>query len=257
MSAGFRIKKFAAYLWEAKTKYYLHSPFVYNFFLHVLEAQTDENLQVIIQLRNQLRNDFSKIHLTDFGTGTSRTTTISHLEKHIALPHKYGRLLYALVKYLKPKNILEIGTSIGISSAYMALGNEQAQVTTLEGCPSLAKAAEQNHKTLNIHRVKVVEGEFSKTLNTALTEMPTVDLVLFDGNHTQQATLAYFQACLPYVSENTVFVFDDIYWNSEMCKAWNTIKQHPTVTLTIDVYRFGICFFRKEKLAKEDFVLRY
>jgi predicted O-methyltransferase YrrM len=173
------------------------------------------------------------------------------------LSHKYGRLLYALVKYLKPKNILEIGTSIGISSAYMALGNEQATITTLEGCPSLVKTAQQIHKTLNLHRIKIIEGEFSETLSKALTEMPTVDLVLFDGNHTLPATLYYFETCLPYASENTVFVFDDIYWSSEMCKAWEIIKKNKHITLTIDIYRLGICFFRKEKLVKEDFVLRY
>ena len=81
--------------------------------------------------------------------------------------------------------------------------------------------------------------------------------LFFDGNHKKEATLRYFQLCIEKANPETIFIFDDIYWSLEMIEAWMEIKNHPQITLALDVFQFGICFFRKEKLAKEEFVLRY
>ena len=82
-------------------------------------------------------------------------------------------------------------------------------------------------------------------------------LVFFDGNHRKDATLRYFNQCLEKANEDSIFIFDDIHWSEEMQDAWKEIKAHPQITLALDVFQFGICFFRKEKLAKEEFLLRY
>lgn len=256
MPVFYRLQKFLNYQWRGQTKYYIHSPFVYQFFLNVLENQS-HNLRPIENLRTQLRNKPKPVQLTDYGTKATRTVTLSHLEKNVAVRPKYGRLLYALANYFKPETILELGTSIGLSSAYLQIGSPQSRVITLEGSEALAELASTNHQALNLTDIRIITGEFGTTLPETLSSLKKLDLVFFDGNHQKEATLNYFKQCLPYAYNNSVFVFDDIYWSEGMTEAWDEIKKHPQVTLTIDVYQFGICFFKKDKLAKEDFVLRY
>ncbi|MDB5282278.1 MAG: class SAM-dependent methyltransferase [Bacteroidota bacterium] len=257
MNEFFRLKKFLKYQWVSKTKYYLHSPFVYQFYLNVLEGEMDEQLKAIRSLRNELGKSNAAIKIEDFGTGNSRQATIAKLETKVAVTEKYGTMLYYLVKYFHPKNILELGTSIGISSAYLALANPSARIFTLEGSQALADIAKTNHLQLGIKNVEIVTGDFAQTLPSQIQLQGQFDLILFDGNHTKSTTLNYFNQCLITAGENSIFIFDDIYWSEEMQEAWLEIKKHPQITLTFDLYQMGICFFKKEKLSKEDFVLRY
>ncbi len=253
----YRLFQFLKYQRKASTKYYLHSPFVYQFYLNVLEGEVEKEVAQINLLRIKLRNDIREIEIEDFGTAKSAKRKITELEKKVAVKEKYGLLLFRIVKYFQPKNILELGTNIGISSSYTALANPSAKIISLEGSKNLIQEAKKNHASLNISNTEFISGNFDDTLLHALQKFSSVDLILFDGNHTNAATLKYFEQCLPYANENSVFIFDDIYYCSEMTEAWEAIKQHPQITLTLDVYQFGICFFRKEKLAKENFVLRY
>jgi len=258
MNLLFRVQNYLKYLFHAKTKYYLHSPFVYQFYLNVLEGESDSALESLSLLRTRLKENSSIINASDFGTGKEFVKTISKIESQISVRHKYGTLLYRLVNYFQPSSIFEIGTSIGLSSSYMALGsNNNAKIITLEGSEDIATLARHNHISLGVNNIQIVTGNFNQTVSPALKNFETVDFVFFDGNHTKQATINYFHQCLSYSNENSIFLFDDIYWNKEMSEAWEEIKQDENVTLTIDVYQFGICFFRNEKLAKENFVLWY
>lgn len=257
MSLYFRAKRFFKYQWEAKTQYYLHSPFVYRLYTDILLNGNFKALEPLTRERKKLKQNAAKVYLEDFGTKKSRYTTVCAIERNTSIPSKYGNLLYSFVKHFRPSNILEIGTSIGISSSYIALACSDARIVTLEGSSEVAAIARQTHNSLGLKNAEIIEGEFSQSLPVALNRFAQLDFVYFDGNHTMQATLSYFEMCLTKLHEQSVFVFDDIYWNREMSDAWEIIKQHPSVTLSVDVYKFGICFFRKEKLAKEHFVLRY
>jgi predicted O-methyltransferase YrrM len=257
MNQFFRLKYFLNYQWRAKTKYYLHSPFVYQFYLNVLEGHDDENLKSIRALRKELSTNHATVSVTDFGTGPNSALTISVLADIVAVRPKYGRLLYRLVKYFNPENILELGTSIGLSSAYMALANKHTAITSLEGSPSLIEVAKDNHAALGIQNTHIYQGNFDELLPVILQNKSSLGLVFFDGNHRKQATLNYFTQCLEKATPDSIFIFDDIHWSEEMHEAWTEIKAHPQITLTLDVFQFGICFFKKEKLAKEEFILRY
>ena len=257
MNEFLRFKYFLHYQWRAKTKYYLHSPFVYQFYLNVLEGSDDEQLRRIHLLRKELCHDNSKVQIKDLGTGGATTKTISAIESKVAVRNKYGHLLYRLVSYFKPENILELGTSIGLSSIYLAVGNKSATVTSIEGSGSLIEVAKRNYAAIDINNITNLEGDFDEVLPRFLKTQPQLGLVFFDGNHKKEATLRYFQLCIEKANPETIFIFDDIYWSLEMIEAWMEIKNHPQITLALDVFQFGICFFRKEKLAKEEFVLRY
>jgi predicted O-methyltransferase YrrM len=253
----FRLQKYLWYQRRASTKYYLHSPFVFQFYLNVLEGRADESIQRIGQLRKELASDKRALQTQDFGAHKFSSRTISEIEKSVAVSQKNGLVLYGLVKYFKPQQILELGTSIGISSIYLAMGNPGAKVLTLEGDPALKDIAVQNYGQAGITNIETMTGNFDHILARAIDRCSSIDLVFFDGNHTKAATLKYFHQCLEKANENSIFIFDDIYWSPEMAEAWEEIKAHPKISLTIDIFQFGICFFIKEKLAKENFVLRY
>lgn len=257
MSSYFRFKKYLCYQWQAKSKYYLHSPFAYQFYMQVLSPAGSSSLAPVTRLRKQLSKDNHTLRISDFGTGNISSRTISSIERNVAVRKKYGTLLYHLVRYFKSQYILEIGTSIGLSSSYLALANPEAKIISLEGAEELIDMAHKNHAQLHINNVEIMPGNFNDTLSAAIQKLPRLDVVLFDGNHTREATLRYFHECLKNAHEHSVFIFDDIYWSEDMNEAWEQIKANEKVTITIDVYQYGICFFTKEKLAKENFVLRY
>lgn len=257
MNLLFRLKHYLRYQWQGRTKFYIHSPSVFQFYLNVLEGDVEQELKPLVQLRQKLSNSNTTIEVKDFGTGKDKNIATSTLVNKVAIRHKYGTLLYRLVRYYAPASIIELGTSIGVSSSYIALAVPSTPLTTLEGSPDIAVAAEQNHHQLGLDNIRILVGNFDTTIPKALYETENnVGLVFFDGNHTEEATLQYFHQFLAKANEDSIFVFDDIYWSEGMYAAWQQIKQHPQVTLTIDVYQFGICFFKKGK-TKEDFILRY
>lgn len=182
---------------------------------------------------------------------------MAELEKQVAVRHKYGMVLHRLIKYFQLKNGIETGTSIGISSAYMASASIDFNLITFEGNQSLLSKAVELHKRLELQNVYYLEGDIHITLPACLADKGKIDFAFIDADHSYDSTLLYFQWLLPHLHTGSVVIFDDIYWSKGMTKAWLEIKKDPSVKLTIDLYQFGICFFRTENKEKEDFVLRY
>jgi predicted O-methyltransferase YrrM len=160
-----------------------------------------------------------------------------------------------MVNYFKPKEILELGTSLGITASYLASANKGPQVTTLEGAATISTLAQQTFNAQQLTNIKLITGNFDDTLKDAVTK--NYDFVFIDGNHRKEPTLRYFQQLLSCVHNNSVMVFDDIHWSKEMEGAWEEIKNHSSVTLTVDLFFIGLVFFRKEQKEKEHFVLRF
>tara|TARA_R110002049_G_scaffold246247_2_gene420255 strand:+ start:3712 stop:4500 length:789 start_codon:yes stop_codon:yes gene_type:complete len=237
----------------------VHSPFVYQFVKNVIDNQAQYYIfQDIESLRAKLLLTDQEIAVTDLGAG-SRTNNKNKRKinaiAHSALkPKKQAQLLFRIANYFRPKNSIELGTSFGLSSLYLSQWSAKNQLTTIEGCPNIAKVAQLNFDKLNVKNITSLVGDFNHHLSTLLKQLKTVDLVYFDGNHTEEATLNYFETCVPFSHNDSVFIFDDIYWSKGMTKAWKKIKADSRVTLTIDTYYFGLVFFRKEQ-PKEDFTV--
>jgi len=197
----------------------------------------------------------------DFGAGSalnpSRERKVSDIARHAAKPAKYGRLLYRLAYHYKCHDILELGTSLGLSTAYMASPPAVKKVTTLEGAELIAKKANQNLESLSLTHIEIITGNFDQTLALSLEKNPKPDLVFFDGNHRKEPTLRYFRQCLSTADENSIFVFDDIHWSAEMEEAWREICKSEAVTCSIDLFFVGIVFFRKDFREKQAFTIRY
>ncbi|MCX6230580.1 MAG: class I SAM-dependent methyltransferase [Bacteroidetes bacterium] len=253
--------KYFNYFVSAKTKHDIHSPFVFQLLTKAIKQKTSATAFTEIEaLRNSLLKNKSMITIEDFGAG-SRTNNgnsrqICEIAKNQAKSPKYAQLLYRLVEYFQPENVLELGTSLGISTAYMAKAAPNAKITTIEGSESIASMAVENFKSLNIQNISIIKGNFDVQLPLMLENSDPLDFVFFDGNHRKTPTLSYFKSCLKHKNNNSVFVFDDIHWSAEMEEAWEIIKQSPEVSVSVDLFFIGLVFFRKES-TKEHFIIRF
>lgn len=241
----------------------VHSPFVFDFITKVLNDKCKyPSYQRIENARKKLLQNSSVIEVEDYGAGSGVIHTqkrkISSIAKTSLKPKKYSQLLYRMVTHYRPKTIVEIGTSLGITSSYLSSANIASKVFTFEGSHEIAQIAKNNFNQLNLNNIELIEGSFEDTLSSSLQKInSTVDFAFIDGNHRYYPTIQYFQQILQQSNNNTVFVLDDIYWSEEMEKVWDWVKQHESVTLSIDLFFAGIVFLRKEILQKQHFSIRF
>ena len=254
----YQIIQYIKFLIKSTNQHGVHSPFVYNLITKCFYNKTNhEAYKVILNYRKELLKNTSSIKVTDLGAGShvmkQKKRSISSMAKNAGSTTKRAKLLFRLTTYFKPKNILELGTSLGIATHAMSLANPNSNITSIEGCTntsSFTKASFEKHKLQNID---LITGDFKKVTKELSTN--SYDLIFFDGNHQKEATLNYFETLLQTVNNDSVFIFDDIYWSKSMTEAWEAIKQHPKVTVSIDTFFWGFVFFRKEQL-KEHFSIR-
>ncbi len=240
----------------------VHSPFVFDFIKNVLNDKNEYDCyERIEKQRKELLRNAKIITVEDFGAGSAVIKTNRRIVHKIAassLKHpKYARLFYRVVKYYNPQNILELGTSFGITTSYLASGNQQATVYTLEGAGSIAAIAQEQFKSLELKNIKLLQGSFDKTLPALLASIKKIDLAFVDGNHRKQPTLEYFAQLLNVSTSSTMLIFDDIHWSTEMEQTWTEIQQHPAVTLTIDLFFIGLVFINPDFKIKQHFNIRF
>ncbi|QHI35251.1 hypothetical protein IMCC3317_05970 [Kordia antarctica] len=251
----YQIFAYFKFLIKSTNEHGVHSPFVYDLVTKCFyDTESKEIYQTIERYRNELLNNHTEIEIKDFGAGSrvfsSNKRKISAIAKNAGITLKRAKLLARLISYFNIKNSLELGTSLGLATISMTEANE---VFTLEGCPETAAIAQKQFEKYKLSNVKMYVGEFSISIPKIADQK--YDLVYFDGNHQKEATLHYFEQLLKTAHNNSVFIFDDIHWSKEMSEAWEIIKNHPEVTVTIDTFFWGFVFFRKEQ-EKEHFVVR-
>jgi predicted O-methyltransferase YrrM len=209
--------------------------------------------------RKDLVNNKTSIRVKDFGAGSrvfsGPERKIRQIAKTAGISKKRANILYKTVSYFGPQKILEIGTSLGMATSVMALAAPESDIDTLEGCPATAGVAVAQFEKFGLKNIKVHVGEFDSTLPQLLMQNK-YDLIFFDGNHQKDATLKYFELCHNATTEKSVFILDDIHWSPEMEAAWEQIKKHEKVSLTIDSYQWGLVFFHSGR-EKEHFRLRF
>ena len=272
----FQIKSYLKFLWYSKNEHAVHSPFVFNLITKCFYdkkpkpnpsgSEQAKQYAILKEYRNSLLENKNTIDVTDFGAGSkvfkSNTRQISKIAKTAGISPKRAELLFRIINYFQPSTMLEIGTSLGLATSALALGNPKASIITLEGCPNTMAMAKNQLQLFNCNNVNCIVTEFSTYLKTSHFPLSsrafrgtTSHLIYFDGNHCKKATLDYFELLLPTITNDTVWIFDDIHWSLEMEEAWEEIKKHPQVTVTIDTFQWGLVFFRREQ-PKEHFVIR-
>ncbi len=240
----------------------MHSPFVFDFILNVLNNKTGYlPPRQLAQLRAQLLNENKLLNIEDMGAGSrlarSKKRTVAQLARTAVKPPKYGEMLYRLARHYQPSTIVELGTSLGLTSAYLAMAAPKATVFTIEGSQEIAAVAARNFSKLGLTNVIQLTGNFDQQLPQALDQLEIVDLCYIDGNHRYEPTVRYFERLLKKSNNNTILIFDDIHWSPEMEQAWAQIRQHPAVRCTVDIFQLGLVFFRQEFKVKQDHRIRF
>lgn len=257
----FSIQQYIKHLFSSIHLHGIHSPFVFKFNRDVIQSRDRYYVfDEIDALRSLLILSDKKIHHHDLGAGSKTTKKskkrISDIAKSSSKKAKYGELLFRIAKFSEAKNILELGTSLGLGTAYLAAAKNDSKVITIEGCPNVAKVAKLNFEKLEISNIDLKIGNFDNLLPKILKKNPTFDLVFFDGNHTEEATMRYFEHCLDHIHSESIFIFDDIYWSKGMKNAWEKIIAHPHINVSVDLFQMGIVFFRKGQ-EKEHFTIHH
>ncbi|MCF8272784.1 MAG: class I SAM-dependent methyltransferase [Flavobacteriaceae bacterium] len=254
----YQIFQYFKFLYKSTNQHGVHSPFVYDLITKCFYDKTNyQAYKTISEYRKELKKNKTQIAVTDLGSGSqkinSKIRCVSKMAKYAGTTHFRAKLIYRIVAYFKNENILELGTSLGIATQAMQLGNPKSHITTIEGCPNLLAFTKTIFLKNQVSNVNFVNADFQKALKTLNNN--SFDLVFFDGNHQKESTLQYFNALLPTIHNDSLFIFDDIYWSKEMTEAWEIIKQHPKVTVTINTFYWGFVFFRSEQI-KEHFTIR-
>ncbi|MGJ8551177.1 O-methyltransferase [Winogradskyella wichelsiae] len=254
----YQLKSYLKFLTKASNQHGVHSPFVYNFVTKCLyDTTTYEAYSTLKAYKKALKNSDTLLQVTDLGEGSKVLDTqhrqVRNMVRVSSSSKKEARLLYRLSKYFNFKNSLELGTSLGMGTYALSLANSEAQITTIEGCPNTSAFACSQLKQKNVTNVAFIIGDF----NTIIPNLKDThfDFIYFDGHHNKTATIHYFEALVSKTHNDSVFVFDDIYWSQGMTEAWEYIKAHDAVTVTVDTFHLGFVFFRKEQ-KKEHFKIR-
>lgn len=240
----------------------MHSPFVFEFITRVLNDDAEYPVYAEVEaLRRRLKKDKTALLIEDHGAGSAisqeKTRTVASLARHAAKPARLAQLLYRIAKYYGHTRMVELGTSLGLSAAYLSKAGPDVKLITVEGAPAVAERARLHFEELKRNNITLVVGTFEKAIPGILEQMPQTDLLFVDGNHRKEPTLDYFRQFLPHMTESGIMVFDDIHWSREMEEAWEIIRLHPAVTATIDLFFIGLVFFRTGFREKQQFRIRY
>ncbi|MCO5249728.1 MAG: class I SAM-dependent methyltransferase [Chitinophagales bacterium] len=256
-----RGKSFLEYHLHSKSEQRIHSPFVFELLRSVFYQEIKDQIlvQKIESRREFLKNCSDKISVTDLGTGKWKTSErkISDIARKSLKRKEYAQLIYRMVHHFLPKTTLELGTSLGLTTAYISQGYRDGQVITLEGCPNISQVAQDTFDFVGCQNIDRKIGGFDDVLSKILEQNPKFDLLFIDGNHSYEATIRYFHQLLPYTDTDSIFIFDDIHWSEGMERAWDEIKQHPQVKISIDIYEMGFIFLRNENHESSHFTIKF
>lgn len=230
----------------------VHSP--YLFYL-VKMLMYDKNayycFDAIEQCRLEMLQSKQMLVVMDYGTGAigaadTYQRSVENIARHSLESPQMGQLLFRFAVYLgqearRPLEIVELGTSFGITTAYLASAHSRNRVVTFEGSDEIAAIAQKNWQRLKLENITLVSGNIDDTIyNYARAK---IDIAYIDANHTEEATIRYFRYLLPMAVEKTLFIIDDIHHSPGMQRAWRTICACPEVTTTMDIWGAGIVFF--------------
>jgi predicted O-methyltransferase YrrM len=221
----------------------VHSPALFQFYNEVIRKDypTSEINKIELQ-RKKFQSDHDEISWTELGAGSQTDVAkrkISDLASQSLSPPVWCRLLHRLTEYLQAKNIIELGTCLGISTLYLSI-RDDSEVTTLEGNESLKNPAGNAFKNLERKNIRLITGNIDATLPITLGSMPLLDMAFLDANHRLNPTVAYAEKIWNHLRPGGILITDDIHRSAEMGLAWKTICQLKGCAATIDLFRWGI-----------------
>lgn len=234
----------------------IHSPYLYEFVQQVVCNRHPYYCFARLEsIRRMLLHDHRTVYVQDYGTGVSGERALSAIARRSLAGPRYAQMLFRMAVYTQSKRILELGTSLGLTTSYLAASG-RVSCTTIEGSEKLVEVAKNVARKAHLNNIRFLCGNIDDLLYSALQSYGPFDMVYFDANHTEEATLRYFDMALQFRTEKSIFVFDDIRASEGMCRAWNAIRKHAAVTASIDMYRMGVVFF-SPRYGQKTYYVKY
>lgn len=256
----FPVLQFIKYWLYQVNEHSLHSPFLYHFYTQIIKADSVTGFERLERLRKELLNSKESLEVTELGAGSridnGQTRKIADITRHASTPPSFSRLLHRIITDQQYNTILELGTSLGQNTLYMQQASPNGKIYTLEGSPEIARKAQEHFDAFEADSIQLIEGNIDKTLADVLKEISHIDLAYLDANHRYEPTLRYFEQILPRLHDQSLVVIDDIHWSREMNEAWKKLRNHPRVSLSLDLFEGGLLFFNPE-LKKEHYILSF
>lgn len=260
LSLLYRLYEFLKHYIVGSNEHGLHSPFVFELYTKTIQNHEWPYYEHLEQHYFELISDHHLINNKNPGAGTSlnhrQHLPINRLAKHSIKSLPWRKLLCRLVEERKPKIIVELGTSFGITTAYLAMTCPDAKIYTFEGNPSLVALAKEFFEKTGLTNIEIIEGNIDETLPHFLEKHPNIDVAYVDANHRFRPTIKYVERLMDCVSWKGLIILDDIYWSYQMTKAWRGLCDKQDVTVSIDLWQIGLLYFHTGQ-AKENFKLRF
>lgn len=253
----FRLRSFLSHWLEAVDEHSLHSPFFFDLYTKQIKPPIDRGHFFHIEtLREKLLHDHREITVRDLGSGKGKESRrlISRIAKTSLSSPRYSTIFWRLAQHFGSTCIIELGTSFGINTLYLAEKSD-ATVTTFEGAPAVADIAALTFEFAGRCNIDLIVGNINRTLPPFLHRTRRVDLAFIDANHLYDPTIQYFEWILKKVHEKSVLIIDDIHYSPEMERAWSLIKSNRLIYGSADLYRCGIVFF-DPSLNKQHVILQ-
>lgn len=256
----FQIRKYIDYTLFSRHSggHGIHSPFIFEIVSGLFRNKIPEDVVCCIEaIRRNLEKDRRDIVVNDLGSGSAgnkKHRKVAEIARKSAITKKYGVLLYNLASRFGESPVIELGTSFGISTMYLA--SACRVVYSVEGCKECAEIAENSFAQGGLINISLINSPFEDAISDMKTRGIRPGLVFIDGDHREEPLLKNFRELVTISDENTVFVLDDIYYSPGMAHAWEQIRNMDNVTATIDIFRMGIVFFRKE-ITCNHYKIRY
>lgn len=248
---------------SSKKGHGIHSPFVFDFAQKLLKpVALESSLQRIETIRNAyLIDHHTSIEMEDRGAGSrtssSSNRTVSAIARSALKSPRLAHLLHRMIHLYQIDSVLELGTSLGITTRYLAEAQPRFGVWSIEGAPGMADFTRQRMRKEGYEHVRILTGDFSDHLESVVSTMNGRKLIFIDGNHRYAPTVHYFNSLLPYIKDEDIVVVDDIHWSQEMDDAWGDLKKNERTSCFIDLFFIGIVFFRKDFKEKQGFAIRF
>ncbi len=237
------IRRFLNFYYRAQTVYQLHSPRLYSLWRSMQNVEAKDSFTRIEEWREHLIESEDVIERVDFGVGSkvgTALTTVGKIARTSLSTQRQCRRLAGLIEFLQPAGMIELGSNLGISTAYMALAAPHAKFVSIEGDPELHQIAKKTLTHCDAEQVVLRLGTFESELSGAIEDIGTVDFAFIDGNHRYEPTLNYFESIKAAASQRALLVFDDIHWSGEMEEAWECIISDASVSASLDFFDMGI-----------------
>lgn len=246
-------RDFFTHRFSSKTRHGVHSPFVYALIDQCIYASQPKPAKEVIAFFERLKQNTTALKGMDYGKNEETSVPVSTYAKRSAMPNFQVALLHRLVHYLKPKSVLELGSNLGKSLAVMAAADTSITAVGVEGNRAVADFASQSLENLQLSNAKVTCAAFDQFLDE---HKEGYDLIFLDGDHHYEPTMRYFNVIKQRLNDGGVIVLHDLYYSEGMKRAWAEIKKDRNVTITIDLFFFGLVWLGKNQ-AKENFSIKF